>query len=311
MLNNKPKICVTGSSNYDLIAYTDRLPQLGETIHGNKFEMGFGGKGANQAVAAGKLGADVTMITKLGEDVFGKQTIENFKNCGINTDYVYFTDKASSGVAPISVDKNGNNSIIVVAGANNLITKDEVEAARQSVAESKLLICQMEIPLEITIKALQMAKEEGVTTIFNPAPAPAEGLPEEIYKLTDIFCPNETEAELLTNMPVATNEEAIEAGRALIDKGAGKVLMTLGERGCLLITKDSAQHIPTNTVKAIDTTGAGDCFIGSFSYFLAAGFSELDAIKKANHVAAISVCNPGTQKSYPMAANLPKELFEA
>ena len=309
MHNKRPNICVVGSSNYDLIAYTDRLPQLGETIHGNRFQMGFGGKGANQAVTAAKLGANVTMITKLGEDIFAKQTLENYKSCNINTDYVYFTDKASSGVAPISVDKNGNNSIIVVAGANNLLTESEVEAARETISKTELLICQMEISLETTIKALEIAKEEGVTTIFNPAPAPSHGLPDKIYKLTDIFCPNETEAELLTSMPIDSIEDAKKAGRALINKGVKKVLMTLGENGSLLITKDDATHIPSHKVTATDTTGAGDCFIGGFAYFYAAGFPELEAIKKASYVASISVCHPGTQLSFPNAKDLPKELF--
>ncbi|MCP4178581.1 MAG: ribokinase [bacterium] len=310
MDNKSPKICVVGSSNYDLIAYTDRIPKLGETIHGHKFEMGFGGKGANQAVTAGKLGADVTMITKLGEDVFGKQTLENFEKCGINTDYVYFTDKASSGVAPISVDKDANNCIIVVAGANNLITEEEVEAARTTIAASKVLICQMEIPLNVTKKALQIAREEGVTTVFNPAPAPEEGLPEDVLKLSDIFCPNETETELLTGMPVTNIEEAIAAGRVLITKGPKKVLMTLGEKGSLLITPDDYILVEPNIVDAKDTTGAGDCFIGSYAYFYSAGIDEREAIRRANIVASYSVQKPGTQKSYPFASELPGELFE-
>lgn len=309
MLHSKPKICVVGSSNYDLIAYTDRLPKLGETIHGDRFQMGFGGKGANQAVTAAKLGADVTMITKLGKDIFGEQTLENFKSLAINTDHVYFTNKASSGVAPISVDKEGNNSIIVVAGANNLLSKSEVESARETIAKSNVLICQMEISLETTIRALEIAKEEGVTTIFNPAPAPADGLPEKIYKLTDIFCPNETETALLTGLPTNSLITAEEAGLALINKGLTKVLMTLGKNGSLLITENYSTHIPTNDVKVLDTTGAGDCFIGSFAYFLAGGFSELEAIKKASYVASISVSHTGTQTSFPLSSELPKELF--
>jgi ribokinase len=309
MDNKSPKICVVGSSNYDLVAYTDRIPKLGETIHGNKFEMGFGGKGANQAVTAGKLGADVTMITKLGEDVFGKQTLKNFEECGIATDFVYTTDKASSGVAPITVDKNGSNSIIVVAGANNLITEEEVEAARTTIAASKVMICQLEIPINVTKKAMQIAREEGVTTIFNPAPAPENGLSEDILQLADIFCPNETEAELLTGLPVTSVEEAIVAGRCLIKKGPKKVLITLGEKGSLLVTPDNYIHVKPNIVKATDTTGAGDCFIGSYAYFYSAGVEEEEAIRRANCIASYSVQKKGTQKSYPTAAELPSELF--
>ena len=308
-MSNKPKICVVGSSNYDLIAYTDRMPKIGETIHGNKFEMGFGGKGANQAVAAAKLGADVTMVTKLGEDVFGKETLENYKKLDMNEKYIYFTDKASSGVAPISVDSTGNNSIIVVAGANNLLTEDEVEAARSDIANSKVLICQMEILLNVTKKALQIGREEGVTTVYNPAPAPKEGIPEDVIALADIFCPNETEAEILTGMSVETVDEAVAAGRALLEKGPKMIIMTLGERGCLIIEKESFKHVETEKVKAIDTTGAGDSFIGSFGYFYAAGFDVEESVKRANKVAAASVQKPGTQKSYPTAAELPAELF--
>ncbi|HBM17185.1 MAG TPA: ribokinase [Lentisphaeria bacterium] len=306
---SKPKICVVGSCNYDMIAYTDRLPKQGETIMGTDFKMGFGGKGANQAVAAAKLGAEVTMVAKLGEDVFGKQTMENFKNLNIVSKYVYFTDKASSGVAPIWVDKQGHNSIIVVSGANDLITVEEVEASRKAIASSKILICQNEVPLEVTKKALQIAREEGVITVFNPAPAPTVELSNDYFELTDIFCPNETEAELLTHRTVKTLEDAVDAGRALIKKGVKKVLMTLGSKGCLFVDAKTHTHIPGLHVKAFDTTGAGDCFIGSFAYFLGAGLSEEEAARRACIVASVSVQKPGTQKSFPFAKELPADLF--
>ncbi len=306
---SKPKICVVGSCNYDMIAYTDRLPKQGETIMGNDFKMGFGGKGANQAVAAAKLGAEVTMVAKLGEDVFGKQTMENFKNLNINSKHVYFTDKASSGVAPIWVDKSGHNSIIVVSGANDLITVEEVEASRKAIAGSKIMICQNEIPLEVTKRALQIAREEGVITLFNPAPAPLVELSNEYFELTDIFCPNETESELLTHRTVKTLDDAIDAGKALIKKGVKKVMMTLGSKGCLFVDEKSHTHIPGAQVQAFDTTGAGDCFIGSFAYFFAAGCSEQEAAKRACVVAAASVQKPGTQKSFPLAKELSADLF--
>ena len=307
---DKPKICVVGSCNYDMIAYTDRLPKQGETIMGNDFKMGFGGKGANQAVTAAKLGAEVIMVAKLGEDVFGKETLENFKKLEFNTKFVYFTDKASSGVAPIWVDKNGHNSIIVVSGANDLITVEDVEAARKAIASSKILICQNEIPLEVTKKALQIAREEGVTTLFNPAPAPTVELSNEYYELTDIFCPNETEAELLTGKTVTTIDEAIDAGRVLIKKGVKKVLMTLGEKGCLFVTADSICHVPGVKVKPFDTTGAGDCFIGSYAFFAAAGLDDQEAARRACVVASISVQKAGTQTSVPRASELPPELLK-
>jgi ribokinase len=310
IMNGKSKITVVGSANYDMIAYVGRLPKIGETIHGDKFQMGFGGKGANQAVTAAKLNADVAMIAKLGNDIFGKQTLENFKNTNVDTEYVYFTDKASSGVAPISVDKSGHNSIIVIAGANNLLAENEIESAREKIAASQYVVCQLEIPLETTIKAMRIAREEGVKTIFNPAPAPENGLPDEIYKLSDIFCPNETEAELLTGITVNSIDDAERAARVLLKRGANKVIMTLGGNGCLLVNKDLCKHIPGYKVNASDTTGAGDCFIGSFTVFSSLGFADEDAIKKANYVASISVQHEGTQTSYPLKNELPEELFK-
>jgi ribokinase len=308
-MNKKAKICVVGSANYDMIAYVDRIPKIGETIHGSEFQMGFGGKGANQAVTAGKLGADVTMITKLGNDIFGKKTLENFKDNNINTNYIYFTDEASSGVAPISVDKEGRNSIIVIAGANNLLNEDEIEAARTVIASSQYVVCQLEISLDTTIKAMKIAREEGVKTIFNSAPAPEHGLPDEIFELSDIFCPNETEAELLTGISVSSIEDAEKASKALLDKGAKKVIMTLGENGCLLVTENLCKHIPGNIVKAADTTGAGDCFIGSFAFFSSMGLDDEEAIRRANYVASVSVQREGTQSSYPLTDELPEDLF--
>ncbi len=307
-MNNK-KICVVGSCNYDLIAYTDRLPKQGETIMGNDFKMGFGGKGANQAVAAAKLGAEVVMIGKLGNDIFGKQTLENFKNLNISIKFVYSTDKAPSGVAPILVSKDGHNSIIVVAGANNLLTEDDVEAARTEISKCKIMICQNEIPLAVTRKALAVAKKEKVLTIFNPAPAPKEILDNSFFKLIDIFCPNESEAELLTGVVIKDVETAVNAGMTLIQKGVKKVLMTLGEKGALIIEHDSFKHIKSEKVTAVDTTGAGDCFIGSFAYFLAEGCNDEIAVQKACYVASLSVQKHGTQTSYPMRDEISANIF--
>ncbi len=211
--NHQPKITVVGSCNIDLVSYVPRLPVPGETLHGVRFQMGFGGKGANQAVMAAKLGADVTIIAKLGRDVFGENYLKNFEQVGICTRHVHFTDQASSGVAPIAVDADGRNAIIIVGGANDLLTPIEIEAARAEIAASKVLVCQLEIPLEPNLSALRLARAEGVTTIFNPAPARPD-LPAEVYGLSDVFCPNETETQLLTGMPVTTMAEAESAARA-------------------------------------------------------------------------------------------------
>jgi ribokinase len=277
----RPKICVVGASNLDLISYVPRLPRMGETLHGNRFHMGYGGKGANQAVMAAKLGGDVAMVTKLGQDIFGENTLKNFQSWGIDTRHVLFTDRAFSGVAPIAVDPDGHNAIIIVTGANDLLTPEEIEAARPVIATAQILVCQLEIPVETTLAALRVARQEGVTAIFNPAPA-RPSLPDELYQLSDIFCLNESETEILT----------------------------LGERGSLLVTAEESVHVPAKPVRALDTTGAGDAFVGSLAYFLAAGKPLAEAMRRANYIAAISVQSSGTQTSFPVAAELSPDLLE-
>jgi ribokinase len=300
----EPRVCVVGAANIDLISYVPRLPRVGETLHGTRFQMGYGGKGANQAVMAAKLGARVSMVAKLGRDVFGEGTLSNFRECGVDTEHVNFTDEAFSGVAPIAVDPNGDNAIIIVTGANDVLSEEDVERARPAIRAASVLVCQLEIPLEISLAALRIAREESVRTIFNPAPARDE-LPEEIYRLSDVLCPNEPETELLTASPAG---EA--AARELLARGTGSVILTLGVRGCLVVTPDFARHVDVQPVQAIDTTGAGDAFVGSLAYFLAAGRSLPEAAERANQIAAISVQNRGTQTSFPTASDLPSGLLD-
>src|SRR5213593_227228 len=196
----EPRVCVVGAANIDLISYVPRLPRMGETLHGTRFQMGYGGKGANQAVMGAKLGARVSMVAKLGRDVFGEGTLSNFREWRVDTEHVTFTDEAFSGVAPIAVDPNGDNAIIIVTGANDLLSEADVEQARPAIRAASALFCQLEIPPEISLAALRIAREERVTTILNPAPARDE-LPEEIYRLSDVLCPKEPETELLTGSP--------------------------------------------------------------------------------------------------------------
>jgi ribokinase len=177
-----PRICVVGAANIDLISYIPRLPRMGETLHGTRFHMGYGGKGANQAVMAAKLGAKVVMVAKLGRDVFGEGTLENFKRWGVDTAHVSFTDQAFSGVAPIAVDPQGRNSIIIVTGANDLLSPEDVARARPAIASSQVTVCQLDAPLDTSLAALKIAREQGVTTIFNPAPARPD-LPASCYQL--------------------------------------------------------------------------------------------------------------------------------
>jgi len=251
----------------------------------------------------------VAMVTKLGQDIFGENTLKNFQSWGIDTRHVLFTDQAFSGVAPIAVDPDGHNAIIIVTGANDKLTSEEIEAARPVIAAAQIMVCQLEIPVEITLAALRIARQEGVTTIFNPAPARPE-LPDELFQLSDIFCPNESETELLTGLTVGTIEEAETAARGLLERGAGMVILTLGERGSLLVSADGSAHVPAQPVKALDTTGAGDAFVGSLAYFLAADKPLTEAMRRANHIAAISVQSSGTQTSFPVAADLSPDLLE-
>ena len=303
------RICVVGAANMDLISYVKRLPKMGETLHGSRFHMGFGGKGANQAVMAAKLGAQVSVVTKLGRDVFGENTLENFRSFGIDCTHVLFTEEAFSGVAPIAVDEKGNNSIVIVTGANDLLSEEDIEAARPAIAAAQILVCQLETPLDTTLAALRIAREEKVKTIFNPAPG-AAGLPEELFPLSDIFCPNESETELITGLPVGSIEEATTAARELLARGAGVIILTLGERGSLLVSEGYAEHIPARKVKTLDSTGAGDAFIGSLACFVAGGKALPEAVRRANEIAALSVQASGTQSSFPSAADLPAELLD-
>lgn len=304
----RPKICVVGASNLDLVSYVPRLPVMGETLPGTRFQMGYGGKGANQAVMAARLGAEVTLVAKLGRDIFGENMLKSLRADGIDTRYVLDTDQAFSGVAPIAVDPQGRNAIIVVSGANGLLTAQEVEAARPAIAAAQVLVCQLEIPPQVSLAALRIGRQEGVRTVFNPAPAHPD-LPEEIYGLSDVFSPNETETEALTGRPVGTLEQAEQAARILLGRGTGAVILTLGERGSLLVTGEKAVHLPPVPVRAVDSTGAGDAFVGSLAFFLASGQPLEEAARRANRIAAISVQSPGTQTSFPAAADLPPDLL--
>ena len=297
----KPKICVVGSSMIDLISKVPRLPKLGETLVGRSFHFGYGGKGANQAVMAAKLGAQVTMVNKVGRDVFGEGTLKNFQEQGIDTTHVMF-DERFSGVAPIFVDDNAQNFIVIVPGANLGLSPADVQGARQVILDSDILICQLEIPMETTLEAFRVAKSGNVRTILNPAPAAP--IPDELLQLADIFAPNETETELLTDLPVGTLAEAEAAARKLLSRGTKTVILTLGERGALLVDEDTVENIRAVKVNAVDPTGAGDAFVGSLAVYLGEGLVLRDAIRRANAVAALSVTRIGTQVSFPKRAEV-------
>ncbi len=301
MVAQAPGICVVGSSNIDLTFRTSRLPRPGETLAGQAFQLGFGGKGANQAVMAARLGARVAMIARVGNDVFGEQTLQNFQQQGIDTTYVLHDSEKPTGTAAIVVEDSGQNCILIVPGANAALTPEDVRAAESMIRESSLVLCQLEVALETTREALLLARADGVRTILNPAPAIP--LSDEVLRLTDFCIPNETEVELLTGQRVTTPDEAKLAAQILQQRGAGAVLVTLGERG-VVVVDDGCKHIPAPTVPAVDASGAGDAFIGSLAVFLLEGRSLHEAARLANRVAALSVTRPGTQTSFPIRTDL-------
>ncbi len=292
-----PAICVVGSSNIDLIARIPRLPRLGETLVGRSFHLGYGGKGANQAVMAARLGARVTMVTKVGRDVFGEGVVRNFRAEGIETAHVLVDDERFSGVAPILVDDSAQNVIVVIPGANQGLGPQDVQHASPALRAAAAVVCQLEVPLETTLEAFRIAKAAGVRTILNPAPAAP--LPDDLLALTDVCIPNEPESEQLTGRPVTTPVEAEEAARLLAARGPQAVIITLGAGGALVADRSGAAHIPAVAVDAVDPTGAGDAFIGSLAVFLACGRSLHDAALRANAIAALSVTRIGTQESFP------------
>lgn len=302
---------VVGSCNTDLISYVSRFPLPGETLQGTKFSMGFGGKGANQCVMTAKLGAKTAMIAKVGKDTFGDGHIKNFQNVGICTDYVYSTSEASTGAAPISVDDNGQNAIVIIPGANLLLDETDLQNAEGVIARSKVMLCQLEISPNITLAALKMGRKHGVQTVLNPAPAIP--LDKEFFTYSDLICPNESESELLTGIPVKTVDDAKSAAKKLCEMGCRNVIVTLGEMGCVVLENKSNDvvHIPATKVEPLDTTGAGDCFIGSLAFYLAARpeLGLVESAKRAVQIASVSVLYPGTQTSFPDKGQLQADLF--
>ena len=286
----KPKICVVGSANIDQVSYVKRTPNDGETVFGDSYQMGFGGKGANQAVMAGILGAEVYVITCLGSDVYRDMTIENFKNNDVITDYIQTVD-GSSGVAPIWVDESGQNRIIVIPGANDLIDGSLAIEALEEIGKPDVLVGQFEIPMNVNEQVFSYAYKNGVETVLNPAPA---NKPTDILlQNTSWFIPNEIEFEEIYGDIFNENNLLLFAKN--VDTN---VVVTLGEKGCAYIENNSVKIIKADSVKAIDTTGAGDAFVGAFSFALASKLDIEECLKLALKKATDSVTKKGTQSSY-------------
>jgi ribokinase len=273
------------------------MPVKGETIIGGPFLTGPGGKGANQAVAAARLGADVTMVVKLGTDSFGDQAEANLVQEGIRSDFVLRTDETHTGAALIFVDAEGENMIVVAAGANELLTPEDVDQARQAVVEADVLLVELEVPMETVERAIHLAHEAGVKVLLNPAPG--QPLSAEMLSMVDVLTPNETETQIITDMPVRNPREAEAAARQLLAQGVGTAVITLGAKGALIVTPTETGHVPGQQVEVVDTTGAGDAFNGALAVALAEGKELVEAVAFSNAAAALQVTRFGTAPAMP------------
>jgi len=302
-MDRQPHIVVVGSANVDLTTFTDQFPRPGETIFGRKFQLGFGGKGANQAVAAQLCGARVSMVARVGDDLFGPATIENFTARGIDAERVLVTRGVSSGVAPIFVDSSGQNRILVVKGANDCLLPADIDAAEGLLRSADCIVLQLEVPIETVYYTLRLARRLGIRAILNPAPG--QPLAVDEVANADYVIPNETEAEALSGMAATNLHEARACAIHLLKQGVPRVIVTLGANGALCASQESVEHVAPYRVDAVDTTGAGDAFIGSFATFLASGCPEREAVARANVYAALSTLGVGTQMSF-----VTRERFE-
>ncbi|KAJ5071158.1 ribokinase [Anaeramoeba ignava] len=298
-----PYIIVVGSSNLDFYSYVEKHPKIRETIEGKELITGFGGKGANQAVMMSNLGGKVEMITRVGDDIFGDQIKSNYESFGVLTSSLIKTEKTPTGIALVSVNSNGQNRIVIHSGANGRLCKEDVEKCEEKFKQAKAVVTQLETPVEAALSAMKLGRKYNAITILNPAPA-YHDLPSELFQNSDIVCPNETEAEIITGQHIETIEDATNAGKIILEMGAKNVVVTLGSKGCVWVTSSFSRYVPTQVVKVVDSTGSGDAFVGSFTYSLAIGNPILESLQFAVKVATMSVTKKGTQMSFPKKSEL-------
>ena len=307
------KVCILGSINMDMVVSVDKMPLIGETIFSDNFKLAHGGKGANQAVASQRLGADVYMISKVGKDAYGLEIVNSLEKENINISGIFKDDVNPTGTAIITVNGEGNNSIIVVAGANMTLNLEEINKCKEVIASSGIIVAQFETPIEVTIEAFKFARENGVITILNPAPA--KEVPKELLKYTDIIVPNETEATTLTGVSVSDLESAKQAANVFLNSNVKYVIITLGDKGAAVISKEDGILIPAYKVNAVDSTAAGDSFIGAISTKLTKSNlninSLVEAVRFGNKVSAISVQREGAQPSIPFLKEINEIYKEA
>lgn len=301
-------IIVVGSLNMDLVINAENIPRPGETVLGNGFKQIPGGKGANQADAVAKLGADVAMVGAVGDDSFGQALTESLRRDQVDVSHVTKKPGVPTGVAAIIVEKSGNNAITVASGANFELMEADVDYADEVFERGDILLTQLESPLDTVIHALKKARKHEIRTILNPAPG--RELPDEIYPLIDVITPNETELEILTGLPVSSLEEIEKASNVLLHKGIKDVLVTLGSNGALHVTEHEVRHHKGHQVKAVDTTAAGDCFNGAVAVGLSEGKDLSSSITFAMAAAALSVTRHGAQTSLPMRADVDNFMKE-
>jgi len=297
-----PRIVVVGSANIDLMLLVPRWPRPGETVNGRDFAVAPGGKGANQAVAAARLGGSVTFVGCVGDDTFGAQCVSALHDNHVDTSHVHVLRGAATGVAMVLCDEAGENSIALAPGANHLLSRVHVDAAADAIEQADLMVCQLESPLDVILHALRLAQRKNVATLLNPAPA--RPLADDALKGLRFLVANATEAELMSGIEVVCPASAALAARALLNKGVATVLLTLGAAGAVVADADGITHLPAPPAKAIDTTGAGDTFIGAFSSVWSRSGSTMEAVRYAQIAAAFSVEGRGAQASMPWSSQL-------
>jgi ribokinase len=296
------RYCVVGSINMDLVAQVDQFPKPGETRTGSAFGTYPGGKGANQAVALARLGADVTIAGKIGNDVFGASYRETFEREGVDRSIIETVDGVSTGVALIEVDGSGENHIVIVPGANGLVDRGYIDHALETIAAADWVLFQLEIPIDTVGYALRLLRERSCTTVLDPAPVPAEGLPEELIAYADVITPNESEASALTGIEIRSPEDAERAAHALRERGASQVIIKSGSAGAYVADSQGTRAVPGFSVDAVDTTAAGDAFNAGFAYARGSGRSLEEAVRYGNAVGAAACTGFGAQSAMPTAA---------
>lgn len=296
------RVVVVGSANMDMVVRAPRIPRPGETVVGSQFVMVPGGKGANQAVAAARLGAHVTFVARVGNDLFGDHNLDGYQQEGIDCQFIVRDEEAPSGIALIAVDAQGQNAIVVAPGANMCLTPEDVQRAEEAIAKADVVLAQLEVPIPTVVRTAELAHRYSKRMILNPAPAPSHPLPEELLRHVDILTPNETEAQSICKAPDYSSPEAM--GQALRALGVPVVIITLGGEGALVQDESGPRRLPAYPVQAIDTTAAGDAFAGALAVALAEGKGVEQAVQFAQRAAAISVTRLGAQPSLPYRAEV-------